>query len=159
MRWRHEHHVEDGAPARCATRPRRVRLRGAQYPPDATAEGRPGCRAALSHDRAADGPIFPEIGTNLRDYLAALCRGADDFHGLAAQGINLAFEPDDGAVVLGPEACMALGIVVNELVANAAVGFPPGSGGFCKEPEHPRRAPWRRSEPDGASRGSSRRRR
>ncbi len=45
-----------------------------------------------------------------------------------------------------------------KLLAFTQVGFPPGSGGFCKEPEHPRRAPWQRSEPDGASRGSSRRR-
>jgi two-component sensor histidine kinase len=57
---------------------------------------------------------------NLRDYLAALCRGAGDFHDLAAQGINLAFESDGGAVVLGIDACTAVGIVVNELVANAA---------------------------------------
>ena len=56
---------------------------------------------------------------NLRDYLAALCRGAGDFHDLAARGIDLAFEAEDGAVVLGIDACTALGIVVNELVANA----------------------------------------
>ena len=37
--------------------------------------------------------------------------------------------------------------------------FPPGTGGFANEPRHPRREGWRRGEPDGASRGSSRRRR
>jgi len=40
-----------------------------------------------------------------------------------------------------------------------AVDFPPGTGGFANEPRHPRREGWRRGEPDGASRGSSRRRR
>jgi hypothetical protein len=39
------------------------------------------------------------------------------------------------------------------------VDFPPGAGGFANEPRHPRREGWRRGEPDGASRGSSRRRR
>jgi two-component sensor histidine kinase len=59
-------------------------------------------------------------GASLRDYLAALCRGARDFYDFAAPGIGLAFEADDGAVVLGIDACTAVGIVVNELVANAA---------------------------------------
>src|SRR5687768_1236102 len=39
------------------------------------------------------------------------------------------------------------------------VDFPPGSGGFANEPEHPRRAAWRRGGPGGGSRPSSRRRR
>jgi two-component sensor histidine kinase len=68
-------------------------------------------------------------GANLRDYLAALCRGAGDFHDLAARGIDLAFEPDDGEVVLGLDACTAVGIVVNELVANAAEHAFPAAGG------------------------------
>ena len=38
-------------------------------------------------------------------------------------------------------------------------GLPPGAGGFANEPGHPRREEWRRGEPDGASQGSSRRRR
>jgi two-component sensor histidine kinase len=59
-------------------------------------------------------------GADLRDYLAALCRGAGDFHDLAARGIGLAFEAEDGEVVLGLDACTAVGIVANELVANAA---------------------------------------
>jgi two-component system, sensor histidine kinase PdtaS len=67
--------------------------------------------------------------TNLRDYLAALCRGAGDFHDFAAQGIDLAFEADDGAVVLRIGACTAVGIVVNELVANAAEHAFAGRGG------------------------------
>jgi transcriptional regulator with XRE-family HTH domain len=37
------------------------------------------------------------------------------------------------------------------------MGFPPGSGGFSNEPKHPRRTVWRRGEPDGGSRRSSRR--
>src|SRR3954453_12807507 len=37
--------------------------------------------------------------------------------------------------------------------------FPPGTGGFANEPRRPRREGWRRGERDGASRGSSRRRR
>jgi hypothetical protein len=28
----------------------------------------------------------------------------------------------------------------------AGLGFPLWSGGFCKEPEHPRRAEWHRDE-------------
>src|SRR3954447_24455203 len=43
-------------------------------------------------------------------------------------------------------------------LANIPVDFPPGAGGFANEPRHPRREGWRRGEPDGASRGSSRRR-
>src|SRR3954451_18886556 len=35
----------------------------------------------------------------------------------------------------------------------------PGSGGFANEPGHPRRIGWRRSEPGGGSRLSSRRKR
>src|SRR4051794_1353161 len=41
----------------------------------------------------------------------------------------------------------------------AELDFPPGTGGFANEPRRPRREGWRRGEPDGASRGSSRRRR
>src|SRR3954454_21924515 len=46
----------------------------------------------------------------------------------------------------------------NTLMANPDMDFPPGAGGFANEPRHPRREGWRRGEPDGASRGSSRRR-
>jgi two-component sensor histidine kinase len=68
-------------------------------------------------------------GANLRDYLAALCRGAGDFHGFTARGIALAYEANDGAVVLGIDVCTAVGIVVNELVANAAEHAFPAAGG------------------------------
>src|SRR3954467_2552914 len=33
--------------------------------------------------------------------------------------------------------------------ARLGVGLPPWSGGFCKEPEHPRRAEWHRDDPAG----------
>ena len=58
------------------------------------------------------------------------------------------------------------GIVLDILVqsrrdkgAAKRLDFPPGAGGFANEPRHPGREGWRRGEPDGASRGSSRRRR
>jgi two-component sensor histidine kinase len=56
---------------------------------------------------------------SLRDYLRALCAGARDFHGLAEGRIALAFEAGDDAVPIGIDACTVLGVVVNELVANA----------------------------------------
>jgi two-component sensor histidine kinase len=75
------------------------------------------------------GAGFSGDSTNLRDSLAALCRGAGQFHDFAARGIALAFEAEDGAVVLGLDACTAVGIVVNELVANAAEhAFAAGGG-------------------------------
>src|SRR5690348_8956898 len=46
-----------------------------------------------------------------------------------------------------------------DLAAWARMDFPPRSEGFANEPDHPRRAGWRRSGPDGGSRVSSRRRR
>ena len=57
--------------------------------------------------------------TDLRDYLAVLCDRAHDFYGLAARGIALSFEAGEDAVRLGIDACTALGVVVNELIANA----------------------------------------
>src|SRR3954451_22224881 len=36
------------------------------------------------------------------------------------------------------------------------VGFPLWSGGFCKEPKHPRRMEWHRNEPGGGSPASIR---
>jgi two-component sensor histidine kinase len=56
---------------------------------------------------------------SLRDYLGALCAGARDFHGLAEGRIALAFEAGDDAVPMGIDACTVLGIVVNEVIANA----------------------------------------
>jgi two-component sensor histidine kinase len=58
--------------------------------------------------------------TCLRDYLAALCAGAREFHDFPARGIALAFEAGDEALPMGIDACTVLGVVVNELVANAA---------------------------------------
>jgi two-component system, sensor histidine kinase PdtaS len=52
-------------------------------------------------------------------YLAALCDSARDFHGLAAGRIALSFAAGDDAVPMGIDACTVLGVVVNELVANA----------------------------------------
>jgi hypothetical protein len=40
--------------------------------------------------------------------------------------------------------------------ARIAVGFPLWSGGFCKEPKHPRRMEWHRNEPGGGSPASIR---
>jgi two-component sensor histidine kinase len=69
-------------------------------------------------------------GTSLRDYLAALCAGAGEFHDLAARGIALSFEADGDAPPMGIDACTVVGIVVNELVANAVEhAFGPGAGG------------------------------
>ena len=68
--------------------------------------------------------------TCLRDYLAALCAGARDFHGLPARGVALVFEAGGEAVPVAVDACTVLGVVVNELVANAAEhAFGPGGGG------------------------------
>src|SRR3954447_20918932 len=39
------------------------------------------------------------------------------------------------------------------------LGFPPGSGGFANEPEHPRRRIWQKDEADVGSRRNLRRRR
>jgi hypothetical protein len=50
-------------------------------------------------------------------------------------------------------------IIADERAAGRGLDFPPGAGGFANEPRHPGREGWRRGEPDGASRGSSRRRR
>src|SRR3954452_9669728 len=36
------------------------------------------------------------------------------------------------------------------------LGFPLWSGGFCKEPKHPRRMEWHRNEPGGGSPASIR---
>jgi two-component sensor histidine kinase len=67
--------------------------------------------------------------TSLRDYLAALCAGARDFHDLAARGIVLSFQASGGDLRLGVNACTALGVVVNELVANAVEhAFGPAGG-------------------------------
>ncbi len=70
--------------------------------------------------------------TSLRDYLAALCAGSREFHDLPARGIALAFEAGDEALPMGLGACTVLGVVVNELVANAAEHAfgPAGRGGF-----------------------------
>ena len=57
--------------------------------------------------------------TSLRGYLATLCAGAREFHGLATRGIALSFEASGDDPRLGVAACTALGVVVNELVANA----------------------------------------
>src|SRR3954471_20963458 len=43
--------------------------------------------------------------------------------------------------------------------AGDTLGFPPGSGGFANEPEHPRRRIWQKGEADVGSRRNSRRRR
>ncbi len=70
-------------------------------------------------------------GTSLRDYLAALCAGAREFHDLPARGIALSFEADGDAPPMGIDACTVLGVVVNELVANAvehAFGASDGGG-------------------------------
>jgi two-component sensor histidine kinase len=68
--------------------------------------------------------------TSLRDYLATLCAGARDFHGLAGRGVALSFEAGEDAPPLGINACTALGVVVNELVANAVEhAFGPAGGG------------------------------
>lgn len=68
--------------------------------------------------------------TSLRDYLAALCAGASDFHGLPARGVALAFEAGEDAAPMGVGDCTVLGVVVNELVANAAEhAFGPSGGG------------------------------
>src|SRR5215217_175388 len=42
------------------------------------------------------------------------------------------------------------------LVLNRDVGFPLWSGGFCKEPKHPRRMVWQKGGPEGALRASIR---
>jgi putative transposase len=42
---------------------------------------------------------------------------------------------------------------------NRQLGFPPGSGGFANEPEHPRRRLWQKDEADVGSRRNLRRRR
>jgi two-component system, sensor histidine kinase PdtaS len=57
--------------------------------------------------------------TSLRGYLAALCAGAREFHDLAARGIDVSFEASGDDLRMGVTACTALGVVVNELVANA----------------------------------------
>jgi len=55
----------------------------------------------------------------LRDYLAALCEGARDFYNLAPGGVDLTFEEDGTGPSVSIEICTVLGIVANELVANA----------------------------------------
>ena len=45
---------------------------------------------------------------------------------------------------------------VAHLLCELLLGFPLRSGGFCKEPEHPRRMVWRRNEPEGGSPASIR---
>ncbi len=68
---------------------------------------------------------------SLRDYLAALCAGARDFYGLAAGSMDLSFEADGGGPSVSAETCTILGIVANELVANAvehAFGRAAGGG-------------------------------
>ncbi len=73
---------------------------------------------------------LPGDETSLRDYLATLCAGARDFHGLAGRGVALSFEAGEDAPPLGINACTALGVVVNELVANAVEhAFGPAGGG------------------------------
>jgi hypothetical protein len=83
------------------------------------------------------------------------------FGGPPAQGtpcIEKLYVPDtDFAAIVRARALLDFGALKSQL--SKGLGFPPGSGGFCEEPEHPRRAAWQRSGPDGASRGSSRRRR
>jgi two-component sensor histidine kinase len=68
---------------------------------------------------------------SLRDYLAALCAGARDFYGLAAGDVDLSFEADGGGPSVSAETCTILGILANELVANAvehAFGRATGGG-------------------------------
>jgi two-component sensor histidine kinase len=66
---------------------------------------------------------------SLRDYLAALCAGAREFHDLATRGIALCFEASGDDLRMGVTACTALGVVVNELVANAVEhAFGPAGG-------------------------------
>jgi two-component sensor histidine kinase len=68
--------------------------------------------------------------TSLRDYLAALCAGACEFHDLPARGVALAFEGGGDALPRGIADCTLLGVVVNELIANAAEhAFGPEGGG------------------------------
>ncbi|CAA9284931.1 MAG: hypothetical protein AVDCRST_MAG08-4084 [uncultured Acetobacteraceae bacterium] len=55
----------------------------------------------------------------LRDYLAALCVGAREFYSFAPGGVDLSFEADGAGPSVSVEACTVLGIVANELVANA----------------------------------------
>jgi two-component sensor histidine kinase len=67
--------------------------------------------------------------TSLRGYLATLCAGAREFHDLATRGIALSFEASGDDPRLGVTACTALGVVVNELVANAVEhAFGPAGG-------------------------------
>lgn len=76
------------------------------------------------------GAGLPGGQTCLRDYLGTLCSGAREFHDPAARGIDLSFEAGGEPVPMPIDACTALGVVVNELVANAAEhAFGPGGGG------------------------------
>src|SRR5215211_9062555 len=38
-------------------------------------------------------------------------------------------------------------LMCHDRVDGDDLGFPPRSGGFCKEPEHPRRAEWHTDDP------------
>jgi two-component sensor histidine kinase len=97
------------------------------------AEVRRRVSALASHyDHLLDaGPSADGTACCLRGCLAALCASACDFHGLAARGIALAFEAGgDGALPMGIDICTALGVVVNELVANAVEhGLGPAGAG------------------------------
>lgn len=67
---------------------------------------------------------------SLRDYLAALCAGARDFYGFMPGSVDLSFGADGEGPSVSIETCTVLGIVVNELVANAVEhAFGDASGG------------------------------
>ena len=93
---------------------------------------RRGPAAGVRHGLALDHLLGAGLSgdeTCLRDYLAALCAGDRDFHDLSARGITLSFEAGGDAAPMAIDACTVLGIVVNELVANAVEHAFGASGG------------------------------
>jgi two-component sensor histidine kinase len=68
--------------------------------------------------------------TSLRDFLAALCAGARESHDLGEGRIDLSFAAGGDAAPMPIDTCALVGIVVNELVANAVEhAFGPEGGG------------------------------
>jgi hypothetical protein len=45
---------------------------------------------------------------------------------------------------------------IKSILGELGMGFPLRSGGFCQEPEHPRRAKWHTGDLGGGLRGSTR---
>jgi hypothetical protein len=63
---------------------------------------------------------------------------------------------EGGSPTLARDTVFAVVMIVCNGLVGLCMDFPPRSGGFCKEPEHPRRAKWHTDDPGDGLRVSIR---